>query len=102
MANFVNQTFQTATELEIEWANHIIGDKITGINIDDVHNYIKFYANVRSKQLGYEKPYPEIKKNPLRWIKAYEDIDSGKSDFFEQKSRQYTKVNHEDNGFDDL
>ncbi|MEH7573003.1 ribonucleotide-diphosphate reductase subunit beta, partial [Cytobacillus firmus] len=39
--------------------------------------------------------------NPLRWIVAYEQVDHGKSDFFEQKSRQYTKVQI-DNGFDEL
>lgn len=102
MAQFVQQTFIKATELEIEWANYIIGTKITGIHIQDVEDYIKFYANVRCKQLGYARPYPEHRKNPLRWIKAYEEVDLGKSDFFEQKSRQYTKVNYTDNGFDDL
>ena len=99
---FVHQTFQQATELEMEWAAHIIGDKIDGILLEDVQNYVKFYANTRCKQLGYEKLYPEIQKNPLRWIKAYEEVDLGKSDFFEQKSRQYTKVNDADNGFDEL
>ncbi|WP_430788746.1 ribonucleotide-diphosphate reductase subunit beta [Virgibacillus flavescens] len=102
LAAFVQDTFKEAADLEIEWANYIIGDKITGINIQDVEAYIKFYANIRCKQLGYERPYPEYRKNPLRWIKAYEEIDLGKSDFFEQKSRQYTKVNYNDNGFDDL
>ncbi|MBM7571115.1 ribonucleotide-diphosphate reductase subunit beta [Aquibacillus albus] len=99
---FVYDTFIKATELEIDWARHIIGNKIDGILLQDVEYYIRFTANTRCKQLGYEKPYPDVQKNPLRWIKAYEEVDLGKSDFFEQKSRQYTKVNYTDNGFDDL
>ncbi|MRH43682.1 ribonucleotide-diphosphate reductase subunit beta [Aquibacillus halophilus] len=102
LETFVYDTFKQASELEIDWARHIIGNKIDGILLQDVENYIKFTANTRCKQLGYEKLYPEINKNPLRWIKAYEEVDLGKSDFFEQKSRQYTKVNNTDNGFDDL
>ncbi|WP_226038186.1 ribonucleotide-diphosphate reductase subunit beta [Aquibacillus saliphilus] len=102
LEEFVYDTFRQATELEIDWARHIIGNKIDGILLKDVEDYIMFTANTRCKQLGYEKLYPKIDKNPLRWIKAYEEIDLGKSDFFEQKSRQYTKVNNTDNGFDDL
>ncbi|WP_077624130.1 ribonucleotide-diphosphate reductase subunit beta [Sediminibacillus massiliensis] len=102
LTQFVYDTFREAVQLEIDWARHIIGNKIDGILLQEVEDYIKFYANTRCKQLGYEKIYPEITKNPLRWIKAYEEVDLGKSDFFEQKSRQYTKVNFTDNGFDDL
>ncbi|MDC3417060.1 ribonucleotide-diphosphate reductase subunit beta [Aquibacillus salsiterrae] len=102
LEQFVYQTFERACELEINWARHIIGNKMDGILLEDVEAYIRFTANTRCKQLGYEKLYPEIQKNPLRWIKAYEEVDLGKSDFFEQKSRQYTKVNFADNGFDEL
>ncbi|WP_027409864.1 ribonucleotide-diphosphate reductase subunit beta [Anoxybacillus tepidamans] len=101
LASFVQQTFIQAAELEIEWANYIIGNDIDGIHIDDLHDYIKFYANVRCHQLGFERPFDGYRTNPLPWIKAYEEVDLGKSDFFEQKSRQYTKVNI-DNGFDEL
>ncbi|WP_338780755.1 ribonucleotide-diphosphate reductase subunit beta [Metabacillus sp. FJAT-52054] len=99
---FVERTIVEAAELEIEWGRHIIGNKIEGISMKDVEDYIKFYANVRSNQLGYDRPFEGYRTNPLKWIKAYEEVDLGKSDFFEQKSRQYTKVNNVDNGFDDL
>ncbi|PLT27987.1 ribonucleotide-diphosphate reductase subunit beta [Peribacillus deserti] len=102
LRNFVVDTFKKAAELEIEWARYIIGNRIEGIAITDVEDYIKFYANVRANQLGCERPFEGYRTNPLRWIKAYEDADLGKSDFFEQKSRQYVKVNHMDNGFDEL
>ncbi|NLP49650.1 ribonucleotide-diphosphate reductase subunit beta [Bacillus sp. RO1] len=99
---FVEETFQQAAQLEIEWARHIIGNQFAGIELEDVEAYIKFYANVRAHQLGFERPFEGYRTNPLKWIKAYEDVDLGKSDFFEQKSRQYTKVNVVDNGFDEL
>lgn len=105
LREFTIETFRKASELEIEWGRTIIGDKIDGISMEELEDYIKFTANTRVAQLGYgrEVTFPDApKKNPMRWIKAYEDVDSGKSDFFEQKSRQYTKVNVADNGFDDL
>ncbi|WWA32383.1 ribonucleotide-diphosphate reductase subunit beta [Shouchella rhizosphaerae] len=100
---FAQDTFRRAGELEIEWGRTIIGDKIDGIAMADLEQYIKFYANVRCSQMGFGKEaFPDAPhKNPLRWIKAYEDVDSGKTDFFEQKPRQYTKTGI-DNGFDDL
>jgi ribonucleoside-diphosphate reductase beta chain len=98
---FARETFKTAAELEIKWSKYIIGDSFEGINETDLEDYIKFMANKRLNELGFEKLYPEYKKNPLPWIKAYSDVNSGKSDFFEQKSRQYTKVSDE-NGFDEL
>ncbi|MBA4537147.1 ribonucleotide-diphosphate reductase subunit beta [Bacillus aquiflavi] len=102
LANFVEETFVKAAELEIEWARYIIGNKIPGIILQDVEDYVKFYANVRCNQLGFNRPFEGYRTNPLRWIIAYEEVDLGKSDFFEQKSRQYVKVNNVDNGFDDL
>ena len=101
-AQAVTEIFKEAAELEIAWANSVIGNKIEGLNVNDIRDYIYFMANVRVNQLGYEKPYEGYNKNPMRWIKAYQDVDMGKTDFFEQRSRQYVKVNVQDNGFDEL
>jgi ribonucleoside-diphosphate reductase beta chain len=103
LRDFAVETFRKAAELEIEWGRTVIGDKIDGISIIDLENYIKFYANVRCNQMGFgHNAFPDApRKNPMRWIKAYEEVDMGKTDFFEQKSRQYTKVSV-DNGFDEL
>lgn len=104
LKEYAVETFRKAAELEIEWAEQIIGNKITGITMKEITDYIEFTANMRCNQMGFGKRlvFPDaVKANPLRWIKAYEDVDLGKTDFFEQKSRQYTKTN-DDNGFDDL
>lgn len=105
LRQFTINTFREAARLEIEWGKVIIGDKIEGISMKELEDYIKFTANRRVQQLGYGRTetFPEAPRtNPMKWIKAYEEVDQGKSDFFEQKSRQYTKVNVVDNGFDEL
>lgn len=103
LRQFAIETFRKAAELEIEWGRSVIGNNIDGISIADLEQYIKFYANVRCNQLGFgHEAFPDVpRKNPMKWIKAYEEVDQGKTDFFEQKSRQYVKVS-DDNGFDDL
>ncbi|TDQ36745.1 ribonucleotide-diphosphate reductase subunit beta [Aureibacillus halotolerans] len=101
LEQFVIDTFKQAAELEIAWGREIIGNRMEGIEMHELEDYIKFMAQKRVKQLGYEGPYPEHTKNPMRWIVAYQEVDLGKTDFFEQKSRQYTKTN-DANGFDDL
>jgi ribonucleoside-diphosphate reductase beta chain len=105
LQEYAVETFRKAAELEIEWGEEVIGNDIDGLTMKDVSDYIKFYANIRCNQMGFGKRlvFPEAPtSNPLRWIKAYEEVDLGKSDFFEQKPRQYVKVNSSDNGFDDL
>ncbi|PSL42413.1 ribonucleoside-diphosphate reductase beta chain [Salsuginibacillus halophilus] len=98
---FVRDAFHEGARLEIKWAHHVLGGRIEGISMDDLEAYIKFMANKRAKELGAEEPYPGYTKNPMKWIKAYQDVNASKSDFFEQKSRQYAKVT-DDNGFDEL
>ncbi|WLR49802.1 ribonucleotide-diphosphate reductase subunit beta [Bacillus tianshenii] len=101
LREFGKKTFAEAAELEIEWGEHILGNKIDGILMPEVEAYIRFMANKRAEQLGFEAPFEGYRQNPLRWIVAYQEVDLGKTDFFEQKSRQYTKTT-EANGFDEL
>lgn len=100
LEQFVYDTFAQAVELEVKWGNYIIGDKFEGIDGAELEEYVKFTANKRLGQLGYNKLYPEA-RNTMRWIQYFENIDDSKTDFFEQKSRQYTKTD-DANGFDDL
>lgn len=97
---FVRETFRKAVELEIAWGEHIIGDKFDGITMDDMAAYIRFMANKRVNELGIERPFDGYRRNPLRWIKAYEDNNAGKTDFFEARVSAYKKA--ADNGFDEL
>ena len=99
---WVYEQFKESVQLEIEWSNYVLHD-IDGIDMEDMQGYIKYRANKMLRLIGLNEIYPEYVENPMKWIRAYADnIDGTKTDFFEQKSRQYVKVNAIDNGFDDL
>jgi ribonucleoside-diphosphate reductase beta chain len=98
---YIIDTFREAAELEIEWGYYVISDTFDNIDMGDLEAYIKFIANKRVGQCGIqEKPFEGYKTNPLKWIKIFEDTNESKQDFFEGKSRQYSKPI--DNGFDEL
>lgn len=103
LEQFAIDTFRKAAELEIEWGREVIGNKINGVTMPELEQYIKFMANKRCNQIGHSRQvFPDVpNQNPLRWIIAYQEVDLGKTDFFEQKSRQYTKTS-DSNGFDEL
>ncbi|SDN63773.1 ribonucleoside-diphosphate reductase beta chain [Psychrobacillus sp. OK028] len=102
LIGWVYEQFKESVELEIEWSEYVLAD-IEGIELDEMHGYIKYRANKMLRLIGLDEIYPEYVENPMKWIRAYADnIDGTKTDFFEQKSRQYVKVNAIDNGFDDL
>jgi len=98
---WVYDHFRESVELEIEWSSYVLKD-IEGIDLDEMAGYIKYRANKMLRMMGLSEMYPEHVENPMKWIRAYVDnFDGTKTDFFEQKSRQYTKTS-DLNGFDDL
>ncbi|WP_284140243.1 ribonucleotide-diphosphate reductase subunit beta [Virgibacillus sp. LDC-1] len=99
--NWVYDHFQQSVELEIEWSSYVLAD-VDGIDLDEMAGYIKYRANKMLRMMGLDEVYSEHVDNPMKWIRAYVDnFDGTKTDFFEQKSRQYTKTS-DLNGFDDL
>lgn len=100
MDKFGTEAFAKAAELELKWAKHAVMDALDGVLESEVEGYIKYYANFRANQMGFEKPFPEITENPLKWIKQYLNFSLGKVDFFEDKVSDYEKAI--DNGFDEL
>lgn len=98
---YIYDTIHQAVQLEKEWAHYILKD-IDGIDLYEFEGYVEYLANKRLRQLGLENLY-EWRENPMPWIHVFSDemINDTKSDFFEQKSRTYTKVS-QDNGFDEL
>jgi len=99
--DYIYETISKAVELEIEWSQMILKD-IDGIDLNEFEGYVEYLANKRFRQLGLKNLYPE-RNNPMPWIHVFSDemINETKSDFFEQKSRTYTKVT-QSNGFDEL
>lgn len=98
---YIYKTIGEAVELEKEWAHYILSD-IKGIDLVEFDTYVEYLANKRLRQLGLNNLYEE-RTNPMPWIQVFSDemMNETKSDFFEQKSRTYTKVSHS-NGFDEL
>ncbi|MEC5424098.1 ribonucleotide-diphosphate reductase subunit beta [Virgibacillus sp. C22-A2] len=101
LITWVYDHFKESVELEIEWSTYVLED-VEGIDLDEMAGYIKYRANKMIRMMGLNDIYPEHVDNPMKWIRAYVDnFDGTKTDFFEQKSRQYTKTS-DLNGFDDL
>jgi ribonucleoside-diphosphate reductase beta chain len=98
---YIYDTIEQAVKLEREWAEHILAD-IEGIDLKEFGLYLEYLANKRLRQLGLDNLFEEI-ENPMPWISVFQDemMNETKSDFFEQKSRTYSKVS-QNNGFDEL
>ncbi|MCQ6274270.1 ribonucleotide-diphosphate reductase subunit beta [Bacillus sp. V3B] len=99
--DYIHQSISQAVELEKEWA-YVILQEIEGIDLQEFNGYVEYLANKRLRQLGLQNLY-EDRDNPMPWIHVFSDemINDTKSDFFEQKSRTYSKVT-QSNGFDEL
>ncbi|MDR6123178.1 ribonucleoside-diphosphate reductase beta chain [Bacillus sp. SLBN-46] len=99
--DYIYHTVGQAVELEKEWAR-VIFREIDGININQYEEYTEYLANKRLRQLGLQNLYLD-RSNPMPWIHVFSDemMNETKSDFFEQKSRTYSKVT-QSNGFDEL
>ncbi|MEH6996302.1 ribonucleotide-diphosphate reductase subunit beta [Neobacillus drentensis] len=98
---YVYETISEAVALEKEWAQYILSE-IKGIDLVEFEGYVEYLANKRLRQLGLKNLYEE-RSNPMPWIQIFGDemMNETKSDFFEQKSRTYSKVS-QSNGFDEL
>jgi ribonucleoside-diphosphate reductase beta chain len=94
--------FDKIVQKEIEWSEYILADE-EGIDLIEMKEYIKYRANKCLSMMRVSPLYEDIGDNPMPWIRAFmeENTNLGKSDFFEQRPRTYTKVT-DDNGFDDL
>ncbi|AYP68318.1 ribonucleotide reductase class Ia beta subunit [Bacillus phage vB_BcoS-136] len=101
LTQWVYEQFKHSVEQEVVWSRYVLKG-IDGIDLDEMEGYVKYRANKMLRLLGLSEIYEEAIDNPMKWIRAYVDsFDDTKTDFFEQKSRQYTKAN-EGNGFGDL
>lgn len=104
VSEFAQTLFKDAVEKENEWSRHVLSD-ISEIDLDEMEGYIKYRANKCLSMINVAPIYEGVDENSMKWIRAYvsegADQDLTKTDFFEQKSRNYVKVS-DNNGFDDL
>jgi ribonucleoside-diphosphate reductase beta chain len=87
----LREMMRTAVEHEISWGQYITNNEILGLNNDIIERYIKYLSNQRLKALGIEILYPEQVEHPMKWVENFSNLNSTKTDFFEQKVTNYTK-----------
>jgi ribonucleoside-diphosphate reductase beta chain len=72
----VMKMWEDAANEEIEWAKYLFKDgDIFGLNADILSEYMKYLTNLRMKNLGLKKIFPNT-KNPITWINKYVDSSS--------------------------
>jgi ribonucleoside-diphosphate reductase beta chain len=69
---------KTAVEQEIQWSEHILGNKIMGINGDTTEGYTRWLANQRLSMLGIDPLYPEAIVNPYKHLDRLQDPNADK------------------------
>ena len=82
----IKDMFEVAVQQEIEWANHIYGDKILGINQKSSEKYVKFLANDRLSRIGIDPLYPDVTDNPYKHLEQ-----SKRENFFETTVTSYDR-----------
>lgn len=92
MESMLTNMVKEAVEHEVEWANYAIGNRIDGLPVHLVEQYIKFLANNRLKAINLEPLYPEITRDPLPFVTRYTKFNDVKTDFFAEKPINYSKA----------
>ncbi|MFO0764139.1 MAG: ribonucleotide-diphosphate reductase subunit beta [Candidatus Gracilibacteria bacterium] len=86
----IREMMAQAVEQEIKWSNHILTDRIPGINTETTDQYTKWLANSRMTMLGIETLYPNT-TNPYKHLERLQDPNGDKSNFFETTVINYTQ-----------
>ena len=95
-----------ATEQEILWTNHIIGENVLGISYESTDRYTKWMANKRLLAIGAGKIYLDEKydKNPYGHLEKIADTEGDgdvKGNFFESTVTSYNQSSAVD-GWDEF
>ena len=83
--------FEAATDYEINWTNHIVGDSVLGITKASTEQYTKYLANIRLRAIGLESIYEDV-KNPYQHLDRLADTHkeaTTKGNFFETTVTSY-------------
>jgi ribonucleoside-diphosphate reductase beta chain len=87
----IREMMTEAVRQEIEWSDHILGNRIPGINGETTAGYTKWLANKRLAMLGLDPLYPEAIENPYKHLDRLQDVNSDKGNFFETTVVNYTQ-----------
>ena len=80
-------------EQEIAWGCYVIGDDIPGLSTTMITDYIRYLANRRCLDIGFEPIYEGYDTEPAScsWVSQYSNANLIKTDFFEARSTAYAK-----------
>lgn len=92
MENMLTKMVKEAVEHEVAWANYALGNRIDGLPVHLVEQYIKFLSNNRLAAIGLNPLYPEIIRDPLPFVTRYTKFNDVKTDFFAEKPITYSKA----------
>lgn len=94
LIDFYKEMIKEAVNQELEWARYVLGDKISGLSMDNIEAYIKYLGNRRSRDLDFGLLFEGYENEPLnmRWVSEFADPNLVKTDFFEAKSSAYAKA----------
>lgn len=73
-------------ELEVEYNKDLFPNGILGLNADYINQYVKYVADRRLEELGFEKEYNV--SNPAKWMATSTDVLE-LVNFFEQQNTTY-------------
>lgn len=70
-----------------------LGNRIEGLTMDMVSDYIHYLGNLRAFSLNFEPLYEGFETEPeaMKWVSIYSNANNIKTDFFEAKSTAYAK-----------
>ncbi|PYI56159.1 ribonucleotide-diphosphate reductase subunit beta [Paenibacillus flagellatus] len=88
----LREMMKVALDYESEWAAYAIGDRIQGLNIALIEQYLRYISNYRLEAIGLTPLYPEVDQDPLPFIRQFTNFNQTKTDFFEEKVINYAKA----------
>jgi ribonucleoside-diphosphate reductase beta chain len=87
----IKEMMTTAVEQEIIWGQHILGNKIPGMNKQTTRDYTQWLANQRLGLINVGPLYTGQVENPYKHLDRLQDANSDKSNFFESTVVNYTQ-----------
>lgn len=87
----IREMMDQAVKQEIIWSQHILTDRIPGINHETTIEYTQWLANTRLAMLGLDALYPQATKNPYKHLERLQDPNGDRSNFFESTVINYTQ-----------
>ncbi len=87
------QMVKQGAEEEIAWARYVFGERIDGLTMEMISDYIRYLGNARCVALHFEPIYEGYDSIPssMQWVNEYSNANNIKTDFFEAKSTAYAK-----------